>query len=383
MKGDESVKQLISSETVATKLNDWYAFIRKNQVSKAQHIKTQIETELDLMEEDQNVLLYYSLLDFRHQLMLSYVKPHLATDINGSLALIEEKKEVIVNHQLGDIIQYYFWFFKGMYEFRRNNFPTAISFYKKAEKKITMVVDDVEKAEFYYKLSEIYYHMKQNYYSMHYAHLASNIFSTYKGLEEKKIYCDFIIAGNLKDGLKYDEALEKYTHALFAASKTNNKNLIASACYNVGICHFYRHELNEAAKYMEEALDIFGQETSSYIPKVLYTLMFIKIKQRNNEEASVLYKQGMRAAHSLNNEEYIAKLTILNELYLEDGNNEIIELEFDYLESKNLYEAVEELSFEAAKYYSENRLFEESVYYFNKNIKARQKIQKGEEMHEN
>ncbi|MFB8734644.1 hypothetical protein ACEQPO_14265 [Bacillus sp. SL00103] len=31
------------------------------------------------------------------------------------------------------------------------------------------MTDEIEKAEFYYKIAEVYYHMKQTYFSMHYA----------------------------------------------------------------------------------------------------------------------------------------------------------------------------------------------------------------------
>ncbi|WP_242793605.1 hypothetical protein [Bacillus haynesii] len=163
------MKQKIPSENVAVKLNEWYSTIRKNQVTDAEFIKSEIKHELEHMEEDQNVLLYYSLLEFRQNLMLKDLKPNKAADISASLSKIEAKKEDMQNSQVDEMINYYYWFFKGMYEFKQQNFNTAITCYKIAEKKLAFVNSEEEKAEFYYKLSEIYYHLKQNYISMNYA----------------------------------------------------------------------------------------------------------------------------------------------------------------------------------------------------------------------
>ncbi|TWL17192.1 Response regulator aspartate phosphatase A [Bacillus licheniformis] len=69
------MKQKIPSEYVARKLNDWYNAIRKNQIAASESLKAEILNDFQDMEENQDVLLYYSLLEFRHKLMLSYLKP--------------------------------------------------------------------------------------------------------------------------------------------------------------------------------------------------------------------------------------------------------------------------------------------------------------------
>lgn len=124
----------IPSENVAIKINDWYSMIRRNQVTDAEFIKAEIQQELEEMEENQTVLLYYSLIDFRHNLMLKDMKPNDAIDISDSLSSIETKKEDMQNTQVDEMIHYYYWFFKGMYEFKQHNFNTAITCYKIAEK---------------------------------------------------------------------------------------------------------------------------------------------------------------------------------------------------------------------------------------------------------
>lgn len=61
VKGNEQITRL---------LNEWYFEIRARHVTNAQRLKAEIDTMIHSIEEDQNLLLYYSLLDFRHQYLI-------------------------------------------------------------------------------------------------------------------------------------------------------------------------------------------------------------------------------------------------------------------------------------------------------------------------
>ncbi|MDQ0174920.1 Rap family tetratricopeptide repeat protein [Bacillus chungangensis] len=377
------MKQKIRSEIVTEKLNDWYSLIRKNNVTEAEFIKSEIEADLNDMEENQKVLLYYSLLDFRHQIMLSYLKPHSAEGINHSLTILEKKKEEIENSQLDDMIEYYFWFFKGMYEFKRKNFVEAITYYKIAEKKVAAVDDEVEKAEFYYKLAEIYYYINQHYLSMNYASLALETFKAHETLLEKKIFCEFIIAGNWVETFRYNDALNNLLNAVEDAKEIKNNHLKASAYFNLGNCYFYLKEFSKAFEQMKKALVIFEHENSSYVPKVLFNLMYVRLKQKKYEEANTFYVRGIDSAKSLNDEEYIARLHILKGVFLDTEADILVKNAFDYLESKKIYAAVEELALEAAQYLNQMERYKEANFYYEKSIQARKKIREGDVLDEN
>ncbi len=51
-------------------LNDWYLEIRSRRIGNAHQLKEIIDTKIHSIEEDQNLLLYYSLLDFRYQFVI-------------------------------------------------------------------------------------------------------------------------------------------------------------------------------------------------------------------------------------------------------------------------------------------------------------------------
>ncbi|MEW6978069.1 hypothetical protein QQS15_03080 [Bacillus pumilus] len=57
------------------KINEWYYHIQRFNVPDAEAYKEEIKSMLDHMEENQDLLLYFSLMEFRHQLMLDYLTP--------------------------------------------------------------------------------------------------------------------------------------------------------------------------------------------------------------------------------------------------------------------------------------------------------------------
>ncbi|MES9676038.1 aspartate phosphatase, partial [Bacillus velezensis] len=165
---------VLSSSAVGEKINEWYMYIRRFSIPDAEYLRREIKEELAGLEDDQDLHLYYSLMEFRHNLMLEYLEPLESQRIEEQPRLSDlladiDKKQARLTGRL----DYYFNFFRGMYELECREYLSAIQFFKKAESKLTYVKDHIEKAEFYFKMSEVYYYMKQTYVSMDYARQAS------------------------------------------------------------------------------------------------------------------------------------------------------------------------------------------------------------------
>lgn len=69
------VNPVLSSSEVGVKINEWYKMIRQFSVPDAEILKAEVEQEIQRMEEDEYLLIYFSLMKFRHQLMLDYLEP--------------------------------------------------------------------------------------------------------------------------------------------------------------------------------------------------------------------------------------------------------------------------------------------------------------------
>ncbi|KUF26842.1 response regulator aspartate phosphatase [Bacillus sp. G1(2015b)] len=88
--------------------------IKNNLINEAKEIKREVEQLIMNMEENQDVLLYYQLLDFRHELMLSYMNAKGLKEVNETYEQLRQNEG-----NLTGMLEYYFFFFMGIYEFRR------------------------------------------------------------------------------------------------------------------------------------------------------------------------------------------------------------------------------------------------------------------------
>ena len=63
---------VIPYDLVATKMNFWYTALN-NWPGQAEDTRKEVEKEIAQMEENQDVLVYYNLLKFRHNLQFDYI----------------------------------------------------------------------------------------------------------------------------------------------------------------------------------------------------------------------------------------------------------------------------------------------------------------------
>lgn len=100
----------IPSSEVGVKINQWYTHICKFEVEQANGMKRLVEEEIHDMEEDQDLLLYYSLMDFRHQMMLQHLAPvHAGSETLQAVSFPKEIDDA--EDEMTGLLGYYFHFF--------------------------------------------------------------------------------------------------------------------------------------------------------------------------------------------------------------------------------------------------------------------------------
>ena len=375
---DENRK--IPYDLVTQKLNDWYTLIKNDQVEQAEHIRKEVEKELVNMEENQDALLYYQLLEFRHEIMLSYMESKRIDDLNSAYETIKEMEE---QGQLTGMLEYYYFFFTGMYEFRRKELTTAISAYRIAETKLSEVEDEIEKAEFFFKVSYVYYYMKQTYFSMNYASRALKIFQKFDEYAVQTLRCQFIVAGNLIDSLEFERALQQFLNALKIAEYTKIPHLIGMSHMNIGICYEELKDYNNAAIHLGLSIDIFEKSEHSFLTKALFAMAHVYAKKQNFEIAYNYFIKGRSKAENKDDKEYIAKFKILEGLYFSNGEYELINEAFSYLADRKMFADMENFATEIGDYFYGEGELELSNKFYRMSIEARRKIKKGEIINEN
>lgn len=331
------------------------------------------------MEENQDALLYYQLLEFRHEIMLSYMESKRIDDLNSAYETIKEMEE---QGQLTGMLEYYFFFFTGMYEFRRKELTTAISAYRIAETKLSEVEDEIEKAEFFFKVSYVYYYMKQTYFSMNYASRALKIFQKFDEYAVQTLRCQFIVAGNLIDSLEFERALQQFLNALEIAEYTKIPHLIGMSHMNIGICYEELKDYNNATIHLGLSIDIFEKSEHSFLTKALFAMAHVYAKKHNFDIAYNYFIKGRSQAENKNDKEYIAKFKILEGLYFSNGEYELINEAFSYLADRKMFADMENFATEIGDYFYGEGELELSNKFYRMSIEARRKIKRGEIINE-
>ncbi|MFP3421462.1 Rap family tetratricopeptide repeat protein [Bacillus sp. SIMBA_154] len=367
------ISSKIPYDLVSTRLNFWYTAIKNNLINEAEQLKREVEQLIMKMEENQDILLYYQLLDFRHELMLSYMN---AKGLNEVDEILEQLRQNEGN--LTGMLEYYFFFFMGMYEFRRKELVAAITSYRRAEKSLEYVDDEIEHAEFYYKMAEIYYYMKQTYISLEYVKRAIYIYNKYDNYIDRVLRCKYVIAGNLIDSLNYKGALERFKETLKISQDAGRQLHIATSKLNIGICYNHMGEYEEASRSLLDAYEYFKKENHNCIEKTLFNLAHVQAKKGNIKSAKVYYEKGYAVALERGNSEYIIKLDLLKALYLTDGCYNLIDESFDFFLARKMYGDIEEFAFEVAEVFRKNGDLERSAKYYREVIFAKNQIQKGD-----
>ena len=363
----------IPYDIVTKKLNEWYTAIKNNLDREAERLKDEVEELMGNMEKNPDVILYHQLLDFRHELMLSYLKSRNEEELKAAYESLKEHQG-----QLKGMLDYYFFFFMGMYDFRRKELVSAISAYRRAEKSLEYVDDEIEHAEFFYKMAEIYYYMKQTYFSLNYVKRAMRIYQKYNNYADRVLRCNYIIAGNLIDSLDYEGALAKFKDTLQISYSIRSEMHVYTSRLNMGICYNHMEEYEKAYDCLIEAYKYFDKVNHACVEKTLFNLAHVQARKGDLKSAKSFYEKGYKVAKKRNNSEYIVKLDLLKALYLTDKCYNLIDDSFSYFVSHKMYGDIEEFGFEVAEVFQKKGDTTRSSKYYKEVILAKNQIQKGE-----
>lgn len=368
----------VLSSHVGVKINEWYKMIRQFSVPDAEILKAEVEQEIERMEEDQDLLIYYQLMCFRHQLMLDYIKPSEQRSL--SIADLVDKIENS-NHKLSGMLQYYNAFFRGMYEFSIKEYVQAIQYYKIAERQLALVVDDIEQAEFHFKVAEAYYIMKQTHVSMHHIIKALEIYDQYELYKIRKVQCLFVIAGNYDDFKQYEKSLIHLNKAYSIAEEIVDKRLIAKALLNIGNNYEKKQDYAKAIQYYQESLEI-SEDGVDDVKSVIYVnLCWALYKTGENDEASKLVDKALELVSHKENPHEILLIRSIRTTY-ESNDEEEIQAMLQAFEEKQLFVFVEEFTKNLAVIHEKRGKFEKATEYYRKAFQAQHNIQKGECLYE-
>ncbi|MCY8808231.1 tetratricopeptide repeat protein [Bacillus atrophaeus] len=374
----------VISSSIGEKINEWYMYIRRFSIPDAEYLRREIKQELTQIEEDQDLHLYYSLMEFRHNLMLEYLEPLEKMRIEeqprlSDLLLEIDKKQA----RLTGVLDYYFNLFRGMYELDQREYLSAIKFFKKAESKLIFVKDRIEKAEFFFKMSESYYYMKQTYFSMDYARQAYEIYKEHAAYNIRLLQCHSLFATNFLDFKQYEDAISHFKKAYTMAESEKQPQLMGRTLYNIGLCKNSQDQYESAITYFKRAISVFEEANIlPSLPQAYFLITQIHYKLGKMDKAHEYHSKGIAYSKEAGDIIYLSEFEFLKSLYLSGPDEEAIQKFFDFLESKMMYADLEDFALDVAKYYYGRENFQKASAYFLKVERVRQLIQGGVKLYE-
>lgn len=373
LEGGKGMSGLIASQEVGNMLNSWNLAIQKGDLSAAIEMQDDIDRAIDLMEENQDILLYYQLLSFRLKLKLQNISRNLDKPFFQRNAP-DEKEE-----KTNKLMSYYFYFYNGIYHDYLQDYDKALSYFRIAEKKLAYVDDEIEKAEFHYKIAVLFYDLKMTFLSKYHAQIACDTFNAHETYIKRQINCRMLHALNLIDQFEYDKARALFSEAENMIESINDNHLIIHLYYNMGFLESKKENLEEASALFRRTLSYKEIENQDLLKmRCLYELSRIEISSKSNDAIEWI-DLGISLSEQVNHNVFQIKFKLLKErLYeknqsqLNNINNLCLELE-----EKRIWVDLEEILVDVAKYLEGRGLLKQSLNYYKRALLASQYVGKG------
>ncbi|PEA69042.1 RapH N-terminal domain-containing protein [Bacillus toyonensis] len=354
--------QLKGNEQLTELLNEWYLQIRARNKENSSRLKKEIDEHINDLADNQNLLFYYSLLDFRHDYLINNMG--ISKNSFDKIEYFETPKE--------DYLAYYYHFFKAIHSNAVGSYNLAKEHYEKAEVLLIHIPDDLEKAEFYYNLAIFHYHIHQALFAIKYANISKDIFVNNTDCELKISYCNNLLGLACTHLNEFEMAEEYFLTAIGLFRTFGNERDILIARQNLGLMYAEQKQSVLAVRYLSE---VNGKMSNNY------RALFIEAKQRlklgETEIASDLIKKGLHICKELEILEYQYHFEILDNLCSEVKAvvlEKTILAGMEYFNQEKLWEYIQEYYEILALQFHNDTQFEKSSKYFHLTYQAKEKI---------
>jgi len=282
----------VASNHVTELLNQWYLQIEQDHLEEGKHTKEKIEKLLKGMAEDRNILQYYSLLDQRQQ------------------ARIKEKAAETKDNQADKQMSYYFYLYKGLNAYKINAYNEALESYRQAEEYLAYISDQLEQADFYYKVAALYYQLYKTELSIEKARKALEIYREDPKSAKKTAGCYIILALNSITIQKFSYAEDCLALAWYTAVYENDWQLQYMICHNLGLLYKEKGDLQTSIKWLLESMKYSEPVHQTYY---LLAESACNLKQLNNARNWI--ESGLNICKSNGHIEYLHRFLILKVKY--------------------------------------------------------------------
>ncbi|EJR92251.1 MULTISPECIES: response regulator aspartate phosphatase [Bacillus cereus group] len=238
---------ILMHEAVMQQLNDFYQMMLSQQIIKATELKKEIDEKIEQIKhaeekENQNLLLYYSLLDLKYRMLTDRVS--IRKDSFEAIDTIDESTDTLT--------AYYYHSFKAEHALMFSNYNEARRQYEEAESLLEHISDELEHAEFYQKYAVLNHHMSSMLISIEYANKAKEIFERHAGYEVKVASCENTLGTACIFLKQFEKAEEHLNRSIDLLQKHNVEKLILVVRHNLGLLYATQNLSTLAIRHLSE-----------------------------------------------------------------------------------------------------------------------------------
>lgn len=345
--------QMKGNEQVASLLESWHAEIRKRNIQNAKQLKNEVDKKMEDVANEENILLYYSLLKFRHQYLVD------------SLGIGKDSFDEIESFEITTdaTLLYYYHFFKAIHKNITGDYNVAKEYYDKAESGLKHIPDQLEHAEFYFKLSTFSCHNQQYVAALQQVSKAKEIYAKYNGYEVNIGYCENVYGLACIHLKEYELAEEHLISAMDIFQKHKEEQAILYVRHNLGFMYANQNLSELAIRYLSEVIE---KQPRNYRAMFIEACEYVKLGKK--DIALLLFEEGLKISTELENEEYQHHFKILRGLTQEIPASEIeiiVTAGIEYFDKEHLYEYVNDYAVKLAlRFYHEENSFKASNYFY-------------------
>lgn len=347
---------LVETKTMSL-MNSWYLDMRAQKPVQSLLKKEELDEKIDQIKEDRKAYSFYLLLDYRYKLLIN--------DLNCSLNV--EENNLCLNKQL----TYFYYLFQAIHATYVGSYISANKYFKEAKKYLGFTSDEIERAEFGYRLAIFYNHIQQPLLSAYEAFDAQKLFDQSPGHEINSADCDNLLGLSYISQNQFKQAQKHLLNALGTARNRGHKNLTFRVRYSLGLM-FAEQDLSRVAiRHLNHA---YEKELKDY--KIIFLLARENHKLGNVKIVREFIKKGLTICKTQNIGEYQHHFLILQEMNNLSPINKIeaaIRSGIRYFEREGLFGYIQDYSKYIAGLFYELCNYRKAGYYYHLAYEARQK----------
>jgi tetratricopeptide (TPR) repeat protein len=354
--------QTVELDTLQNLYDEWFE-VRLKDIDKLEEIKSKIDSIVKHIKGYIFTHPEYWLISLGHDVILE--------NLSEAAVSLDQLEKFDIS-KLSTRYQFYYYLFKGTYYLFKGEHKIALSTLQIISDNPHLTPNNIERAEYYYKVGGTYYHLKKTIDSIHYLSNALTLFKSEPGYERRIMACEIALGLNSVDLHQWEEAEERFYNALNYSNKVKDNKMKATIYHDLGLLYAEQNMSKAAIHWFNESL----LDTNPN-HKTIYLIAREYLKVGNKDEATRWLNKGIKIAIDQNLTTYIIRFNLLKVLYFEN-DKKVIEstlLEcLNHFMNENDWYYVQEVALRLAEFYSKQTKYKEAVKYYQLMVKAQNNI---------